>query len=347
MLKARGVRFEFFHRVTNLGLNVDRDSIGSIDMMQQIEIDGDGEYQPFVPVKGLPCWPNEPLWSQLKHGNIAHVEGINFEYGQDARHAKPVHLEAGRDFDMVVLAIPVAALPDICGELMANEKRPRFADMVEHVPTCMTQAFQLWMAKREKGLGWEYEKASILTSYHEPVDTFCDMHQLIKREEWEASEDVECIAYFCGVLADEPDETQDDATQRAYEHAHKFMLGHVGPLWPHSDRDDPVPGFDWDLLVDPFGGVGDERLQSQYWRANFQPTERYVQSYAGTIKYRLPADQSGYANLFLAGDWVRNGINGGCVEAAVMAGMQASRAICGEPAWIVGEDWAWLEKRDR
>src|SRR5262249_35639457 len=40
---------------------------------------------------------------------------------------------------------------------------------------------------------------------------------------------------------------------------------------------------------------------------------------------------------YLAGDWVRTGINAGCVEAAVQAGLMASRAISGRPAEIVGE----------
>jgi uncharacterized protein with NAD-binding domain and iron-sulfur cluster len=51
----------------------------------------------------------------------------------------------------------------------------------------------------------------------------------------------------------------------------------------------------------------------------------------------LHADQSGFANLFLAGDWLKTGLDAGCVEAAVMGGMQASRAICGLPASIQGE----------
>ena len=36
-------------------------------------------------------------------------------------------------------------------------------------------------------------------------------------------------------------------------------------------------------------------------------------------------------------DWV-TGINAGCVEAAVMGGMFASRAMCGVPEHIVGEE---------
>ena len=60
-------------------------------------------------------------------------------------------------------------------------------------------------------------------------------------------------------------------------------------------------------------------------------------SVVGSTRYRLASDQSGFANLFLTGDWIRTGLNAGCVEAAVMAGMQASRAISGYPVMIQGE----------
>jgi uncharacterized protein with NAD-binding domain and iron-sulfur cluster len=58
---------------------------------------------------------------------------------------------------------------------------------------------------------------------------------------------------------------------------------------------------------------------------------------------------SGYANLFLAGDWVDNGaLNTGGVEAAVMAGLQTARAIVGSPEPIVAGGPGWLvEDLDR
>jgi predicted NAD/FAD-dependent oxidoreductase len=52
---------------------------------------------------------------------------------------------------------------------------------------------------------------------------------------------------------------------------------------------------------------------------------------------RLTSAGSGLANLFLAGDWLRTGLDAGCVEAAVMGGMQASRAISGYPADILAD----------
>src|SRR3954466_11009271 len=41
--------------------------------------------------------------------------------------------------------------------------------------------------------------------------------------------------------------------------------------------------------------------------------------------------------MVLAGDWTRNGIGGGAVEAALASVRMASRALCGFPSYIPGE----------
>ena len=84
------------------------------------------------------------------------------------------------------------------------------------------------------------------------------------------------------------------------------------------------------------------RFDGQYWRANVAPWERYVITPAGSVDKRLPADDSRFENLVLAGDWTSTSINGGCVEAAVMSGMQAARAITKSTKPIVGESFKWL-----
>jgi hypothetical protein len=93
----------------------------------------------------------------------------------------------------------------------------------------------------------------------------------------------------------------------------------------------------WEWLVDPANGVGTARFDRQYWRANVDPSERYVLSVAGSSAARVDSAGSGLANLYLAGDWLRTGLDAGCVEAAVMGGMQASRALTGYPESILGD----------
>jgi uncharacterized protein with NAD-binding domain and iron-sulfur cluster len=80
-----------------------------------------------------------------------------------------------------------------------------------------------------------------------------------------------------------------------------------------------------------------QRFEDQFWTANVQPTDRYVQSLAGTTQYRLPPDRSGFRNLHVVGDWTRTGLNVGCIEAAVMSGRQAARALLDDQRSIVGE----------
>jgi hypothetical protein len=85
-------------------------------------------------------------------------------------------------------------------------------------------------------------------------------------------------------------------------------------------------------------GDANARLDGQYWRANIDPSERYTLAVAGSIKYRLRADQSGFSNLVLCGDWLRNGLNTpGCIESAVISGRQAARAISHSRRAIIGE----------
>ena len=342
VMQRRGVTFEFFRRVDHLGLSGDGTSIAAIDVVHQAEVSGARPYRPLVEVRGLDCWPGEPDWTQLDGGSDLRRSGINFEYGEDAPGATTRTLRVGDDFDEVVLAIPVAALPAMCAALIENERTPEFAAMVANTATTMTQAFQLWTDKSAAELGWAHRDNSILTAYVEPIDTYADMSHLIDREDWPASVTVANIAYYCGVLADQPGDDQRIATDRVYAAALEWIDDEMNPVWPISDGDGRAP-FDWSALVDTSDATGTERLRSQYWRANLQPTERYTLSLAGTMKYRLAADESGYANLVLAGDWIRNGIDAGCVEASVMSGMQASRAICGQPTVIVGEDRSWLE----
>jgi hypothetical protein len=81
------------------------------------------------------------------------------------------------------------------------------------------------------------------------------------------------------------------------------------------------------LLVDPEDRAGQLRLQAQYWRANVEPSERYVLSVPGSSRYRIQPDDTGFENLYAVGDWTACHINAGCVEAAVISAMVAANAI--------------------
>ena len=334
VLQNRGVKFNFFNCVTNLGLDADKTMIDTIDIVQQVDLTVE-QYNPLVTVKDLPCWPNEPNWDQIKDGATYQHENIQLNHIITPIPGREPHtLKRGEDFDLVVLGIPIAVLPHITPELYDNTDKPAWKAMCDNIATVQTQAFQVWSNQTLDELGWIAGTDSpVVGTYVELIDTYADMTQLVTVEDQPASENVQSIAYFCGAMPNT--ETQADADALAGKNAFGMLTNDMPALWKNLNG--PDGKVDWNKFVDPKNQLGAERWRSQFVRANWIGTERYTLSVAGSTKYRLKADASGYANLYLAGDWTDNHFNSGCIEASTMSGMQASRAICGYPTTIVGE----------
>ena len=348
VLKNRGVKFKFFHRVTALKPTEDRTNIGAIEI--DVQAEPKTEYDPLIVVKGCPSWPSEPLYDQLKNGDALRKHDLE-SYWDKLEPVEKLHLERGCDFDKVILGISLGALPYICKELIATNERWRL--MIDRVATVKTQALQLWLNRTQAEMGWT-EAPPILTGFVEPHDTWCPRDEIIPLESWPASANLKQIAYFCNVMPDctakycpatctPLDPAPDCPVARSLEDPHfpaleddlvrraslQFLNRDVHVLWPNC-RDPKNPAeFDWSTLVrlDPNSPAFDQ----QYWRVNFEPPERYVQSIAGSTRYRLHPAESGFANLFLAGDWTYSPINIGCVEAACISGKVAAWAVCGSP----------------
>jgi uncharacterized protein with NAD-binding domain and iron-sulfur cluster len=366
VLKKRRVRFKFFHSVDRLRLSSNKNSIESIDVIRQVDLKSSSasgsNYRPLFKVKGIRCWPTEPLWEQIKSDDVARLrkeapsKPQNFrEIRDNCLHnlehehnplKKAVHtLSRGDHFDIVILGIPVDALKDICGELLDNEEKPKFRRMLENSATIMTQAFQLWTHRTLDGLGWPFEQNSVACTYSDPYDTYCNMNQLLCRESWDSNHGPVGLDYFCSALSDTRPEDgrkikcQKEADEQAQRNAVAYLRERIAPLWPDSREPGNTRGFNWNLLYSPRGDYQDDHpFLSQYWIANFQPSERYTLSPAGKVKYRLKTNESGYDNLYLTGDWTNNGMNAGCIESAVISGLEAARAITQSHEQIIGED---------
>lgn len=346
-LKARGVKFRFFHRVTNLGLSADGRQIETIAINRQATLcdpDPDAEYDPlFKTPEGLPCWPSTPLFEQLAEGDELQAKGIDLEsYWPDWKGMDLPPLRRGSDFDLVVLGISLGALPYVTRELV--QRLPAWRAMTEKVQCVATQAMQFWFKPPLPQLGWP-EKSGVLTAYYEPMDTWADMSFLLPRESWGADAPQQ-ISYFCSPY--KPTEPPPrPGSDQASDYGRRQLDAVKAGVVPWIDKRLPqiLPGtegrrdrFDRSQLFAPGATTDEERLDWQFFRVNVDPpSELYVQSLPGSTRYRLTADGSGVDNLFLAGDWVRTGINAGCVEAAAMAGLQAVRAISGRDIPIVGE----------
>ena len=342
VLKHRGVEFRFFHTVRSLRLSPDGLAIDEIEVIPQVELKR-GEYDPLVSVKRLRSWPGEPLWEQLKDGSRLRRQSVDFERHTNPLGRNPLTLRRGADFDSVVLGIPVGAQTDICAQV-AKRHKP-FERMLSSAVTVATQAVQLWLTKTTPQLGWGHGARAITTTFVEPLDTWCDMSHLLGREQWAGPERPRAVAYLCGVL-EERNEDYERATARVKANTRAFLERDAPTLWPHA-RKAGGRGFDWSVLAGGAVQRGAARLGAQYWRANTSGSERYVLTPAGSVLDRLAADESGVTNMVLAGDWTRNGIDGGCVEAAVTSGMQAARALIGHDRGFTGESPTWLTDRPR
>jgi hypothetical protein len=145
------------------------------------------------------------------------------------------------------------------------------------------------------------------------------------------------LNYACGVLKDEPGETQENSQARVKQAALDFLNGEASPLWPRGTRRSDPNSLKWADLIAPDDLKGVARFDAQYWRANVDPIERYVLSLPKTNQFRLKAGQSGFERLILTGNWIDTGFNIACIESAAISGMQAARVLTGEPVYIVGE----------
>lgn len=352
VLKERGVKFKFFHKVDEL--IPAGDSIEEIHITQQVAVvDGDELYDPLVDVKDLGCWPSTPNYSQLEPHQAALLQSgnVNLESNwsnwpelyqhQFGEPLPQLTLKKGRDFDRIVFGISVGSIPQLCPQLLPLS--PALKTTTEKVKTVVTQAYQVWLTKDLAEMGWLDQpkgQEPVLSGFSEPYDTWAPMSQLLCREDWPAGLDPKNVSYFCSAMpmASFPPVSDHEFPARckalAKQAAIEQLDQRVTALWPYAGS----PGdFKWQWLLDPENASGEARFDSQFWRANIDPSEHYVMSVVNSSQYRIAADGSGFSNLFMTGDWIKTGLNAGCVEAAVMAGMQCSRAMTGYPKDIKGE----------
>ncbi len=338
-LAARGVDFRFFHRLTDVVPSAGRGPphVAALAFDVQARLAGPA-YDPLVDVSGRPCWPAAPRYDQLADGARLKAAGVDFESHWERHRADTLTLRVGQDFDLVVVAIGLGAIPHAAPSLLAGSARWRA--MAAGVGTVATQAVQLWLKADLPALGWS-GPPWIASGWDKPFDTWCDMAHTIPEEGWAPGAERPATAlYLCGVLPEPRHPSAID--DPGYPHrrraevaaaARRFLERQAPALWPGLAGPDGRPR--WRLLADATGAApadGPGRLAAQLVKANVNPSERYVLSLPGTTDLRISPLELEHDNLTVAGDWTATGLNSGCAEAAIISGRLAAHALSGQPA---------------
>ena len=182
-LRHRGVKFAFFNRVKKLRLNASKDAVEGVDLDIQATVSaGPFSYQPLLPpFRGLLCWPNHPLFSQLAEGADLENSGSDLESAWCDFHVGTRTLKAGSDFHRIVLGITIAGLPPICEQL--SDASSRWRDMLDKIKTVQTQFFQVWLNCPTERLLESATVRPTAEGFVEPIDTWLDMSRCYPRRD--------------------------------------------------------------------------------------------------------------------------------------------------------------------
>jgi hypothetical protein len=382
-LKQRGVRFKFMHEV--VGITLERDPPGTTA--------GSGDPRCVTHVDFVAPRINSSEWFDKDHPKASRqlYDPLRWDGGKVAfwsNKLDPVQVPnepileryqlvlTGKDttdhgfqfsyFDQLVVAIPIAALKEICRDITVRLDRQgehrfqRIRDMFEHVQTVPTCAMQLWLKPNFAGLGWRTREdkfsipdKTINSGFPGVYQTWADMSQVRGQEKWPQTAAVGSILYFCGAWPDAPSaprvRSKDERIRLPSSRDMRWENFQAGEL--RRLRDDSQPFLD-DNMLRHFPGVArrhdgaKDRYEFDptqladpniYYRVNVTPSERYTLSVPGSSRFRLKTGATGIDNIFLAGDWIDNGFNAGCMEAGAMSGLQAARAALGSGEPIPGE----------
>jgi uncharacterized protein with NAD-binding domain and iron-sulfur cluster len=371
VLKKRGVKFEFFHKVKSIAQT--EGAISHVDFDVQCTLNSPSQgYQPLDPrpVRGLTGWPDFPLCDQLVEGDRlqqpdSHGRRYNLEsYWSSWTPASTKTIHQGADFDVAVCALSIGALPSVASDLIDNN--PSWRDMVDNVKAIQTQAFQAWFTEEKGDLlsdnAAKEQGIFVSGNYLSPTSDAAELGHLVKFEDWHGrTNPAKSVMYFCGPMAeDEPVPAFSDIDyphrqhERVKNQAIQLMQAAANPLMPKATVRSAkgvgdAQGLNFELLA-----VADEssvstpynRAHQQFFRANIDPTERYVLSLPGSAKYRLKPSESGYQHLYLAGDWTDNHYNFGSVESTMISGNLAASAIAGKPAKVIGFALSGVGRKD-
>ncbi|MEM7348213.1 MAG: FAD-dependent oxidoreductase, partial [Chloroflexota bacterium] len=365
ILKKRGVKFKFFHKIKQVVPDTSRQTIDHIILAQQVTLKPKApksrtdptSYDPLVDINGRLCWPNQPLYEQLKQGQALqdlNDPGALESYWTTWEDAKPkVKLTQGKDFDLILLGISIGALSKICEPSFYKPNDPtwqKWHAMLTHIPAISLQSCQLWF---NRSLRWK-SKALCMSGFANLFNSALDTTEVItKWENWGELKPPKAGINFVTPLPTNDLPPSDhhwfphEQQELVRKNVDKMLHEQAKYLWPRAKavQGDEEQGFEYEFLYN-FGlqnvtaystAKNPAATVTQYWKAVINPSDRYNLALPGSEQYRLKSGESGFQNLYLAGDWIDNEhFNVGCTEATVISGLAACKAISGTQRDVIG-----------
>ncbi|MCH2032838.1 MAG: NAD(P)-binding protein [Tenacibaculum sp.] len=332
VLKNRGVKFKYFHKVTNIKYS-DTDHIEEINFDIQVELKNKNlEYNPFVIQNGIHQWTSKPDYSQIEENQAQRIQENNIDLESNYsewNEASKLTLTRGNGFDIAIVATSVKPLKHIAKEILKNNTK--WTEMVSNIATTPTLNVQFWLNNNDEELGfnhgnWGMEKNQYANTviYEDYLYSWTSMTYIEKFEKWK-NEKPRQISYWCGVWPENLSNnlTYNESIEQLKEHTGDWMNQNMQWFWPKSIKNE---NFDYNLLCSQKENT-ELKFHDQFFQLNVEPAKQYVLGRPGTNKFRMKPDETGYQNLFFAGDWTDFGLNVGYMEGTVQSGILCANGI--------------------
>jgi uncharacterized protein with NAD-binding domain and iron-sulfur cluster len=326
VLKRRGVTFEFLSKVKEV--TIDGGRVAEVAYARQAEVvAGPMAYNPMISAGRIPSFRPTPDLTQLVSpapidGKDPYSDSVTCQSGPDVR------LRVDTNFDWVVCALPAPVTANVLrGHL---DYRP--LARIKSIPTVATLHVQTWFNNATSALGWT-SRAQVLGGFPQPLNSMHMRDAYLSIESWIGPEIPRGLLYMSGPFgagwdvdaSDPPSRERAEAAARA--EAYTFVRDELWRAMPSAKIGTP-PYFDERFLFAPT--APHKPMTDQVVRANIDISSRYVLASPGGLRNRPATASSGVANLRLAGDWTRNGIDIPCVEGAVVSALAAASSILSE-----------------
>lgn len=352
VLKDRGVKFRWMHRVSSLELSANRTHVDRVNFELPVSLQGAGprtrqallKYDPVIQFT---------LANGQKRNAFRECPGAPFEdvlpggVPANAWYAPPTTphctFTIQRDhgavttpdgYDVLVFALPHTVIPYVASEL--STANAHWAT-IEKLPAVETRSLRLWIEPDFSSLLWDQNLAlvqPVLANFRDNFFVWEDSGQQLEVHTWPAGQPKpRAIATLFAPLparAAAPHRDEDPTyvvKQRAQAElsALAFIGGEAARLWQGIASG---PGLDLSKVILPPGSVGPVK---GFVVANSGPIERYVHAAPRTYPLRIDPFDPGFKEFFVAGDWVRLWPATGNIEQAMISGRIAGLLIHGHP----------------